>query len=202
MSGDQMSKIYGLTGGIASGKTTVLDVFAENGCRIYNADEIAREVVKIGTPGLDQIVASFGDDILMSDGTLNRKNLSQIVFSDKKELKKLTDITAPLIRKRILQIVEEVHALNDGLIYIFEIPLLFETNYQPYFDAVISIFVQPEIQLSRLMKRNNIDEQTAKNQIDSQMPMEEKKKLADFVIDNSGDLAELKSEIKTLLKNL
>ncbi len=197
-----MSKIYGLTGGIASGKTTVLDVFAENGCRIYNADEIAREVVKIGTPGLDQIVASFGDDILMSDGTLNRKNLSQIVFSDKKELKKLTDITAPLIRKRILQIVEEVHALNDGLIYIFEIPLLFETNYQPYFDAVISIFVQPEIQLSRLMKRNNIDEQTAKNQIDSQMPMEEKKKLADFVIDNSGDLAELKSEIKTLLKNL
>ncbi|MFD1417157.1 dephospho-CoA kinase [Companilactobacillus keshanensis] len=197
-----MSKIYGLTGGIASGKTTVLNIFIENGCRVYNADEIAREVVEIGTPGLAQITASFGDDILMSDGNLNRKKLSQIVFSDKQKLDKLTDITAPLIRKRILQIVENVHTLKDNLIYIFEIPLLFETNYQPYFDATISIFVKSDIQLSRLMKRNNIDGQTAKNQIDSQMPMEEKKKLANFVIDNSGDLDELKSEIKTLLKNL
>lgn len=197
-----MSKIYGLTGGIASGKTTVLDILAENGCKIFNADKIAREVVEVGSVGLDEIVSAFGKDILLDDGSLNRKKMSQIVFSDKAQLKKLTNITAPLIRQRILQIVEDVHSLNDDIIYIFEIPLLFESNYQPYFDAVISIYVEFNIQLSRLMKRNNLDEQTAKQQISSQMSMDEKKKMADYVIDNSGDLSELKSKIKVLLKNL
>jgi dephospho-CoA kinase len=171
-----MSKIYGLTGGIASGKTTVLDILADNGCKIFDADKIAREVVEVGTVGLKKIVSAFGEDILLADGSLNRKKMSQIVFSDRSKLKKLTDITAPLIRQRILQIVDEVHSLDDDKIYIFEIPLLFESNYQPYFDAVISIYVEFNIQLSRLMKRNNLDEQTAKQQISSQMSMDEKKR--------------------------
>ncbi|MFC6322208.1 dephospho-CoA kinase [Companilactobacillus baiquanensis] len=197
-----MSKIYGLTGGIASGKTTVLDILADNGCKIFNADDIAREVVEVGTVGLNKIAASFGKNILLADGSLDRKKMSQIVFSDKLQLKKLTDITAPLIRQRILQIVENIHSLDDKVIYIFEIPLLFESDYQSYFDAVISIYVDSNTQLTRLMKRNNLDEQTAKKQISSQMSMLEKKKLADFVIDNSGNLDELKIEVKTLLKNL
>lgn len=197
-----MSKIYGLTGGIASGKTTVLDILSENGCKIFNADKIAREVVEVGTVGLRQIVSEFGEDILLPDGSLDRKKMSKIVFSDKTQLKRLTDITAPLIRKRILDIVENVHLLDDDTIYIFEIPLLFESNYQPYFDAVISVYVEFDIQLKRLMKRNNLDKKSAEDQINSQMSMAEKKKLADYVIDNSGDLSELQSEIKTLLKNL
>lgn len=197
-----MSKIYGLTGGIASGKTTVLDILSENGCKIFNADKIAREVVEVGTVGLRQIVSEFGEDILLPDGSLDRKKMSKIVFSDKTQLKRLTDITAPLIRKRILDIVENVHLLDDETIYIFEIPLLFESNYQPYFDAVISVYVEFDIQLKRLMKRNNLDKKSAEDQINSQMSMAEKKKLADYVIDNSGDLSELQSEIKTLLKNL
>lgn len=197
-----MSKIYGLTGGIASGKTTVLDILADNGCKIFNADDIAREVVEVGTVGLNKIAASFGKDVLLADGSLDRKKMSQIVFSNKLQLKKLTDITAPLIRQRILQIVENIHSLDDKVIYIFEIPLLFESDYQSYFDAVISIYVDANTQLTRLMKRNNLDEQTAKKQISSQMSMLEKKKMADFVIDNSGNLDELKIEVKTLLKNL
>ncbi|KRK65584.1 dephospho-CoA kinase [Companilactobacillus tucceti DSM 20183] len=197
-----MSKIYGLTGGIASGKTTVLDILSENGCKIFNADKIAREVVEVGTVGLRQIVSEFGEDILLPDGSLDRKKMSKIVFSDKTQLKRLTDITAPLIRKRILNIIENVHLLDDKTIYIFEIPLLFESNYQPYFDAVISVYVEFDIQLKRLMKRNNLDKKSAEDQINSQMSMAEKKKLADYVIDNSGDLSELQSEIKTLLKNL
>lgn len=197
-----MSKIYGLTGGIASGKTTVLDILSENGCKIFNADKIAREVVEIGTVGLRQIVSEFGEGILLPDGSLDRKKMSKIVFSDKTQLKKLTDITAPLIRKRILDIVKNIHSLRDDTIYIFEIPLLFESNYQPYFDAVISVYVEFDIQLKRLMKRNNLDKKSAEDQINSQMSMAEKKKLADYVIDNSGDLSELQSEIKTLLKNL
>lgn len=197
-----MSKIYGLTGGIASGKTTVLDILSENGCKIFNADKIAREVVEVGTVGLRQIVSEFGEDILLPDGSLDRKKMSKIVFSDKTQLKRLTDITAPLIRKRILDIVENVHLLDDETIYIFEIPLLFESNYQPYFDAVISVYVEFDIQLKRLMKRNNLDKKSAEDQINSQMSMAEKKKLADYVIDNSGDLSKLQSEIKTLLKNL
>lgn len=197
-----MSKIYGLTGGIASGKSTVLDLFRQNGCVVYDADKVARDIVKPGTDGLSQVIQTFGSEILFSDGSLNRKKLGSIVFNDKSQLKRLTDITGPLIRKQILHIIKQVRESSDKKIVIFEIQLLFESNYQDYFDGIISIYVPEEIQLDRLMERDRISKEDALNKINSQMSMEEKKSRADLVIDNSGNLNILKTEIYNLIKKL
>ncbi|KRK74616.1 dephospho-CoA kinase [Companilactobacillus alimentarius DSM 20249] len=202
MPGSEMSKIYGLTGGIASGKSTVLNLFRQNKFVIYDADYVAREVVKVGTVGLQQITQQFGEGILLPEGTLNRKKLSSIVFSDQEQLAKLNAITRPLIKKEILQTIETNKKSSEKTISIFEIPLLFEGNYQNYFDGVISIYVEPQIQLQRLMKRNGLTKKVALEQINSQMSMDEKKNRADFVIDNSGDLANLTKEFNKLVAQL
>jgi dephospho-CoA kinase len=197
-----MSKIYGLTGGIASGKSTVLNLFRNHNFIVYDADYVARDVVKLGTLGLDQIVEQFGKEVLLPNGTLNRQKLSAIVFSYRNELDKLDKITRPLIKREILQTVAEVKRSTDKTISIFEIPLLFEGNYQNYFDGVISVYVEPQIQLHRLMRRNAITKEVALEQINSQMSMDEKKERADFVIDNSEDLAHLQEEFDRLVPKL
>ncbi|KAE9558465.1 dephospho-CoA kinase [Companilactobacillus bobalius] len=197
-----MSKIYGLTGGIASGKSTVLNLFRHNKFIVYDADYVARDVVKVGTVGLKQITQQFGEQILLPDGNLNRRKLSSIVFGDRDELDKLDKITRPLIKKEILQTVAEVKRSTDKTISIFEIPLLFEGNYQNYFDGVISVYVEPQIQLHRLMRRNALSKEVALEQINSQMSMYEKKERADFVIDNSEDLAHLQDEFSRLIPQL
>ncbi|APX72530.1 dephospho-CoA kinase [Companilactobacillus allii] len=197
-----MSRIYGLTGGIAAGKSTVLKLLKEKGCVVYDADQVARDVVKPGTIGLSQIVAEFGDDILLPDKTLDRKKLGSIVFSGKSQLKRLTNITGPLIREQILHTIEEVRKSNDKKITIFEIQLLFESKYQEYFSGVISIYVPMDIQLKRLKQRDKINNEDAIQRIDSQMSMDKKRQLADFVIDNSKDLDFLNKEIDDLLKKL
>ncbi len=197
-----MSKIYGLTGGIAAGKSTALDLFRKNKFIVYDADYVAREVVKIGTVGLKQITEQFGEEYLWPDGTLNRKKLSSVVFSDQAQLQKLNKITRPLIKEEILYTVAEIRKSSNKMISIFEIPLLFEGNYQDYFDGVISLYVEPKIQLERLMKRNGLTEKVALEQINSQMSMDEKRKRADFVIDNSGDLTNLAQEFDRLIPQL
>lgn len=197
-----MSKIYGLTGGIASGKSTVLNLFRHNKFIVYDADYVARDVVKPGTVGLKQIAQQFGEEVLLPNGTLNRQRLSSVVFGDKEELDKLNRITRPLIKKEILQTVAAVKKSSDKTISIFEIPLLFEGNYQNYFDGVISVYVEPQIQLHRLMRRNALSKEKALEQINSQMSMHEKKERADFVIDNSEDLAHLQHEFNRLIPQL
>lgn len=197
-----MSKIYGLTGGIAAGKTTVLKIFKEQGCRIFDADKVARQVVEPGTPGLKQVVKQFSKHILLPNGSLDRKKLGRIVFSDKRQLKILNNIMGPLLRSTIVQIIDNAKKDSSSTINIFEIQLLFEGSYQEYFDATIAVYVEPEIQLERLMKRNDLNKQAALDKINSQMPMTEKKQLADYVLDNSHDIASLKNEISQLLKQL
>lgn len=197
-----MSRVYGLTGGIASGKTTVLDILKKNGCKTYDADQVARQVVVPGSVGLREITKQFSKHILSTDGSLDRKKLGRIVFSDRRQLRKLTGITGPLIRKQILKMISDMKKDPDPVINIFEIPLLFEGKYQSYFDATISIYLDPQIQLKRLMKRNNLDEVAAKKKIESQMSMDQKRLLADFSIDNSQDLTHLETEILQLLKKL
>lgn len=197
-----MSKIYGLTGGIAAGKSTVLKLFAEHGFQVFDADSVAREVVVPGSVGLQQIVAQFGQKVLKPDGSLNRQMLGSIVFSDPTQLKKLNQITRPLIKERILKMITEVKESSSSTITIFEIQLLFEGNYQEYFDGVISLYVEPKVQLHRLMKRNNLTEKVALERINSQMPMDQKRQRADFVIDNSEDLTHLASEFAQLISQL
>ncbi|MFD1471072.1 dephospho-CoA kinase [Companilactobacillus mishanensis] len=197
-----MSKIYGLTGSIATGKSTVLEILKSRGCVVYDADQVAREIVEPGTPGLEQIAEHFGDRILNSDGSLNRAKLGKIVFNNSDELQALTQITGPIIRKNIVQTIEKVRNSSDKKIYFFEIQLLFEANYQDYFNATITVYVKPPQQLQRLMERNSLDEQAARAKINSQMSIDEKKARADYLIDNSGDLESLNNEIDKLLKQL
>ncbi|QCX24420.1 dephospho-CoA kinase [Companilactobacillus futsaii] len=197
-----MSKIYGLTGGIAAGKSTILDFFKTYGYKVYDADQIARQVVEIGSIGLKQIVATFGQEVLNVDQTLNRQKLAKIVFSNSEQLQKLNNITRPLIKKRILKIIADTKTSDENIISIFEIPLLFEGGYQQYFDGIITIYVNEEVQLKRLMNRNNLTREVALNRINSQMPMSEKRDRADFVIDNSGDLTHLADEFDKLISQL
>ena len=197
-----MSKIYGLTGGIAAGKSTVLKLFKDHGFIIFDADSFAREVVIPTSTGFKQIVEQFGDQVLNADGTLNRAKLGSIVFSDSSELEKLNHITRPLIKEKILQTIALIKKSTSKRIAIFEIQLLFEGGYEDYFDGTISLYEQPEIQLARLMKRNNLTEKVALDRINSQMSMDEKKRRADFVIDNSGDLTQLKQEFEKLMSQL
>lgn len=197
-----MSKIYGLTGGIAAGKSTVLKMFKDHGFIIFDADSFAREVVIPNSIGLKQIVEQFGDQVLNADGTLNRAKLGSIVFSDSSELEKLNHITRPLIKEKILQTIALIKKSTSKRIAIFEIQLLFEGGYEDYFDGTISLYERPEIQLARLMKRNNLTEKVALDRINSQMSMDEKKRRADFVIDNSGDLTQLKQEFEKLMSQL
>lgn len=197
-----MSKIYGLTGGIAAGKSTVLDFFKTAGCTVYDADKIARQVVEPDTKGLQQIVKTFGTTVLNADQTLNRQKLASIVFSDGEQLQKLNSITRPLIKERILKIIADTKASDNKNIAIFEIPLLFEGGYQQYFDGIITIYVNEQVQLQRLMKRNNLTKKVALDRINSQMPMSEKRDRADFVIDNSGSLSDLANEFDKLVSQL
>ena len=197
-----MSKIYGLTGGIAAGKSTILDFFKTYGCKVYDADQIARQVVEVGSVGLKQIAEEFGQEVLNADQTLNRKKLAEIVFSDSEQLKKLNNITRPLIKKRILKIIADTKASDENTLSIFEIPLLFEGGYQQYFDGIITIYVSEEVQLKRLMNRNNLTREVALDRINSQMSMSEKLDRADFVIDNSGDLTHLADEFDKLISQL
>lgn len=197
-----MSKIYGLTGGIAAGKSTILDFFETYGCKVYDADQIARQVVEVGSVGLKQIVEKFGQEILNSDQTLNRQKLAGIVFSDSEQLQNLNNITRPLIKKRILKIIADTKVSDEQTISIFEIPLLFEGGYQPYFDGIITIYVNEKVQLKRLMNRNNLTKEVALDRINSQMSMSEKRDRADFVIDNSGDLTHLADEFDKLISQL
>lgn len=197
-----MSKIYGLTGGIASGKSTVLAMFRQHGFQVFDADSVAREVVVPGSIGLQQITAQFGTEVLKPDGTLDRAKLGAIVFSDHQELKKLNQITRPLIKEKILKTIAAVKQSNSSTISIFEIQLLFEGGYQTYFDGIISLYERPEVQLQRLMTRNNLTKKVALERINSQMSMDEKRSRADFVIDNSFDLAHLENEIEKLISQL
>jgi len=197
-----MSKIYGLTGGIAAGKSTVLELFREHEFQVFDADSVAREVVVPGSIGLQQIVHQFGKAILQADGSLNRKKLGSIVFSDPQQLQILNGITRPLIKTKILKTVTAIKKSSSPTISIFEIQLLFEGNYQEYFDGVISLYVNPQIQLQRLMKRNDLTKKVALERIRSQMSMDEKKTRADFVIDNSEDLTHLANEFDKLISQL
>ena len=197
-----MSKIYGLTGGIAAGKSTVLELFREHDFQVFDADSVAREVVVPGSIGLQQIVHQFGKAILQADGSLNRKKLGSIVFSDPQQLQILNGITRPLIKTKILKTVTAIKKSSSPTISIFEIQLLFEGNYQEYFDGVISLYVNPQIQLQRLMKRNDLTKKVALERIRSQMSMDEKKTRADFVIDNSEDLTHLANEFDKLISQL
>lgn len=196
-----MSKIIGLTGGIATGKSTVSRYLAEKGISIIDADIAARKVVEPQTEGLAQIVDAFSHDVLHADGSLNRKQLGKIVFSDEAKRLQLNALLHPLIRQWIRDETARLTSEQQPII-VLDIPLLYEAGYRKHCHQVVVVYTSKETQLKRLMERDGLNETEAKDRIDSQMSIEDKKELADIVIDNEGSLRETYEQVEQWLATL
>ncbi len=193
--------IIGLTGGIASGKSTVAEMLIERGARLVDADAVAREIVQPGEPALEAIASCFGQAVLLDDGALNRKALGEIVFRDAEKLKQLEAITHPAIRKRMWDKIRVYEEERPKRLIVADIPLLFETKQDEMYEGVLVVYVPFEVQLSRLMKRNGMDEVEAKRRIGLQMDMEEKRRRGNWIIDNGGTLKETEKQVQFFMEN-
>lgn len=188
----------GLTGGIATGKSTVSEMLRRRGARLVDADRIAREVVKPGQKGNEQVWRRFGEQVFHPDGSLDRKALGAIVFRDKSARQDLNRILHPLIMQRMREEKDHWEKIDPCQVVIMDIPLLIEENLTSLVDQVIVVYVTESIQLKRLMNRDQIDETEAKQKIAAQMPIEMKKTFADIVIDNSGSLTNTERQVDEL----
>lgn len=192
--------IIGLTGSIASGKSTVSNMLKALGYPIIDADIVARIVVEKGTETLEMITEVFGQEVISEDGSLNREKLGGIIFSDPSKRKRLNDIIHPAIRAEMLRQKEQL--LTDGHpTIIMDIPLLFESKLQSYVEKILVVTVTEETQLERLMARNNFTLEDAKARIQSQLPLSIKEKEADAVIYNNGTLESTEQQLKKILSD-
>ncbi|MGG0814732.1 dephospho-CoA kinase [Paenibacillus alvei] len=178
----------GLTGGIASGKSTVSRLLVERGALLVDADKIAREVVLPGSPVLEQIAVHFGSDMLLEDGSLNRKRLGELVFASETSRKQLESITHPAIRQEIQRQTRQFEQEHPERLVVVDIPLLYESGLAELFDSIVVVYVPRSVQLQRLMERDGWNEKEAEQRLNAQWSMEKKRDLADIVIDNSGSL--------------
>lgn len=189
--------IIGVTGGIASGKTTVVRAFAERGIPWVDADDVAREVVARGEPALAEIADHFGGEILASDGSLDRRALRERVFADPDARKALERITHPPIRERLIGHLERLQAAGAPYVLLVS-PLLFETGQDAMVDRCLVIDVPEAVQMARTATRDNVDEAQARAIIAAQMPREERLARADDVIDNSAAETDLEAQVAEL----
>ena len=194
--------IAGLTGGIASGKSTVAGFLRDAGARIVDADQIAREVVRRGTPAYDEIVATFGKKILLPDGEIDRGQLGDIIFHDVEAKKRLDAIVHPRVFERSAEMIAAIGKQAPDAVVILDIPLLMETGMQMDLAEVIVVYVPPAIQLARLMKRDGLGKPAALARIRSQMPIEEKRQRATLVIDNSGSRVASREQARAVFRRL
>lgn len=194
-----MATIIGLTGGIASGKSTVSNILKDNGFYIVDADIAARVVVEPGEKAYKVIVTAFGDDILHEDKTINRKKLGSIIFHDDDKRQVLNEIVHPAVRERMNIWKQEAITAGKQTI-IYDIPLLFESNLTHLVERTIVVYVDEDVQKKRLMQRNNLSEPEADARIKSQMPLKQKVKMADVVINNNGTIENTKNQINALIE--
>lgn len=188
--------IIGLTGGIASGKSTVGEMLVGRGAKLVDADAVAREIVRPGEPALEAIASRFGQAVLQDDGSLNRRALGDIVFADKDKLAELESITHPAIRGRMQETIRRYSEQQPTQLIIADIPLLYETNQEHLYEGVLVVYVPEKLQMKRLMERNPMPEDEAKRRISLQMDIEEKRRRASWVIDNSGSLEETRNQVE------
>ncbi|MEK4383214.1 dephospho-CoA kinase [Aeribacillus sp. FSL K6-2848] len=195
-----MTMIIGLTGGIASGKSTVSEMLKKRGIPVIDADLIAREVVEVGKKAYTEIVNAFGKEILNEDLTINRARLGYIVFQNEDKREKLNSIVHPEVRLEMKRRQEQL--ISEGAkAVVLDIPLLFESNLKHLVDKVIVVYTGEKNQLERLMKRNNFSKKEALSRINAQMPLKEKVKFADAVINNDGTLEETEQQLENILMN-
>jgi dephospho-CoA kinase len=192
----------GLTGGIASGKTMVAQLFRELGAEIIDTDVIAHQIVEPGREGLERIKACFGSVMFTADGMLDRARLAAAVFSDSSRLEKLNSLLHPLIAQQIVERRESLRLTGFDEVVIVDVPLLFECGWQDMFDRSIVVYCEPDVQLRRLMRRSGLDAVQAAARIAAQMPLCEKKIAADFVIDNQATPQSVRPEVADLYAQL
>lgn len=194
--------ILGLTGGIATGKSLVSDYFRSRGYPVIDADQVSRQVVEVGSAGLNQVADHFGSHILLETGELDRKKLGRLIFSDSEKRKELNAILHPIIRAEIFNRLDRLKQEGHDLI-VLDLPLLFESGYEDHVDQVMVIHIDEALQMERLMKRDELSREEALQRIQAQMPLEEKMKRAHILIDNSRSKDETYRQLKTWLdKNI
>ena len=197
-----MVHVIGLTGGIASGKSTASNILQELGAIIIDADKIARKVVEKDKPALKEIQEYFGKEVLLENGQLNRKKLGSIVFNNNDLLKKLNEITHPYITKEIINEINWYKKTYNNSVIILDAALLIEMNLTHLVEEVWLVSIPKQMQLNRLIKRDNINTEDAKKRIESQMDLEDKREYAHKVIDNSKDITHLKIQLEKNLKEV
>ncbi|MFK3837766.1 dephospho-CoA kinase [Staphylococcus capitis] len=193
-----MPKIIGLTGGIATGKSTVSELLTAYGFKVVDADIASRKAVKKDSKGLDQIREKFGQEAIDDNGEMNRKYVGELVFNNPEQRIELNKIVHPIVREIMEE--EKNHYLNEGYNVIMDIPLLFENDLQDTVDEVWVVYTSESIQIERLMERNDLSQEDAKARVYSQISIDKKSRMADHVIDNLGDKLELKQNLQQLLE--
>lgn len=193
-----MSLVVGLTGGIASGKSTVSNLMKEKGFTIIDADLEARLAVEVGEPAYKEIVSYFGKEILLENDQINRAMLGEIIFNNEEKRMKLNQIVHPDVRRRMNEKRERAIRNGEKLI-VLDIPLLFESKLTGMVEKILLVYVNEKTQLQRLMERNHYSEEEALARIQSQMPLQDKVKYSNAVIDNNGSLEETKKQLDNIL---
>lgn len=191
--------VVGLTGGIASGKTTVAKILSDFDIKIVDVDKIAKEVVSPHTSIWEKIRETFGEEILDKDLSIDRSKLAKLIFSVPAERKLLDSITHPII---LTKIKEKLAELKNESIVVIDIPLLFETGFEKEVDKVVVVFAQRALQIERLVRKCKLSLKEAEDRIDSQMSLLEKTKKADWIIYNNGGMEELREEVRRLFEEL
>jgi len=197
--------IVGLTGGISSGKSTVLKIFKNFGCKTVDADEIAHQLTTPGTKVLREIVRKFGQEVLNKKGTLNRKRLAEAIFRDRQKRKSLNAIMHPKIiaeMKKRIKGVQKLTAQSRRKIVLVDMPLLFEAKLEYLVDKIILVYVPQKIQIERLQRDDNLTLKEARARISAQIPLYKKKKYANYVINGELDSISLRKQVESVWKEL
>ncbi len=195
-------RLVGLTGGIATGKSTAARRFARAGCTVIDADQVAREVVRPGTPALAEIAAAFGPEVIRADGSLDRERLGRIVFADPRARARLNAIVHPRVHDEVERRFAEARRRDPGGLVVYDVPLLFETGSEGRFDLVVVVFAPPEVQQARLMARDGLDPVQARRRVDAQMGIGEKAARAHVVLENTGTPADLEGQVDALVERI
>lgn len=197
-----MTLVVGLTGGIATGKSTVAQMFLEKEIPLIDTDSISRELLKIGNEGYQEVVNYFkNDDILLTNNEINRKLLGRIIFSNTAKREFLNSIMHPKVLNIVLSEVDRYKELGTKIVVV-DIPLLFESGFEKYMDKIVVVFTERELQVERLIDRDNISEEYAEMKINAQLSLDEKMKRADFVIDNSKSILQTKKDFLDVIEKL
>jgi dephospho-CoA kinase len=194
-------KLVGLTGGIASGKSTVAKILERLGAAVINADDLSREVVEPGKVAWQEIIDAFGTGVLQPDQTLDRQKLRTVIFSDRDGRKKLEAIIHPRVRALAEERIRD-HTVAGYSIIVYEVPLLFEGKLHEWLRPVILVACDVDTQRSRLQERDHLTQTEAQKHIDAQMSLAEKRRLADYVIENNGSLEELEQQVQVVLEKI